>query len=440
MPETAQHPSLRPHPSKLFVEVTTRCNLHCPMCVKRAPRQHIADGDMSSETFARLTPTLPHLEALILNGIGEPLLHPRLEMFIAHARREMRAPAWIGFQTNAQLLDTERASSLVEAGVDRICISADAVSPDMFRQLRTGGEQEQIERAAAALHEAGRRAGRSISLGLEFVVMRDNLRELPELVHWAAGHSFSFMIATHMIAYQERMAAAAAFEPRTDQTLEVHREWRERIAADGVDLERYLHAFMRRKGYGSLSPEDQRVVDYYLEMTARASEQGVCIKKEWLAPGDDGALLRAVEAAFGEAEQVARREGIDLRLPAVVPRRARRCDFVEEGGAFVSWNGDVHPCYFLWHRYSCHVGGLAKHVKPLSFGNLAEGEALALWNGPPARAFREAVLRYDYPFCYDCTVALCDYQQDEDFTQDCYMSPVPCGACLWSTGVFQCLR
>lgn len=81
-----------------------------------------------------------------------------------------------------------------------------------------------------------------------------------------------------------------------------------------------------------------------------------------------------------------------------------------------------------------------KHVRPLSFGNVAERDVLAMWNDTGARAFRENVLGYDYPFCYDCNVALCDDVREEDFTQDCHMSAVPCGACLWSTGVFQCLR
>jgi hypothetical protein len=50
------------------------------------------------------------------------------------------------------------------------------------------------------------------------------------------------------------------------------------------------------------------------------------------------------------------------------------------------------------------------------------------------------VLRYDFPFCYDCNHALCDYVQDGDFTQDCHLNTVPCAACLWCTGVFQCLQ
>jgi putative metalloenzyme radical SAM/SPASM domain maturase len=408
------------------------------MCVKGG--QRIAEGDMSAETFARLAPALPRLDALVLNGIGEPLLHPLLESFVENARRAMPSHGWIGFQTNGQLLGRERASALVEAGVDRICVSVDAVAPDMLRLLRTGARQEKIEAGAAALQEAARRSGRSVALGVEFVVMRGNLRQLPDLVRWAARNGFAFVIATHMLAYHERMAAEAAFIPLTDQALAVHRQWRTRAASEGLDLRGYLGAFVRKKGYGTLTADDRRVIDFYLEMTDRAAQQDVCIKGEWLASGEDVGLDREVGAAFAEAEQAARREGIDLRLPAVLPSRSRRCDFAEDGGWFVSWDGDVHPCYFLWHRFSCHIGGLAKRVSPRSFGNLSQGDVLALWNGAEARAFRQAVLRYDYPLCYDCTVALCDDQRCEDFTHDCYMCSVPCGACLWSTGVFQCLR
>jgi hypothetical protein len=82
---------------------------------------------------------------------------------------------------------------------------------------------------------------------------------------------------------------------------------------------------------------------------------------------------------------------------------------------------------------------MVKYVQPRSFGNLADHGLLALWNGAPARAFREEVLRYAFPFCYDCNVALCDYSQPGEFEHDCHVGTVPCGACLWSTGVFQCL-
>ena len=97
-------PHRRPFPSKLFVELTTRCNLRCAMCVKQAPGQRLVQGDMSDETFARIAPAFPHLESLVLNGIGEPTLHRGLEAFIEQAKAAMPAGSWVGFQTNGQLL------------------------------------------------------------------------------------------------------------------------------------------------------------------------------------------------------------------------------------------------------------------------------------------------------------------------------------------------
>jgi putative metalloenzyme radical SAM/SPASM domain maturase len=408
------------------------------MCVKEAQGQRIAEGDLSPETFARLAPALPTLRTLILNGIGEPLLHPRLEDFIRVAKRAMPASGEVGFQTNGQLLRRERAYSLADAGVDRICLSADAVSAEMFGKLRCGGRLERIEAAAAALHQAGRDRGRPISLGLEFVAMRDNLPQLPEVVRWAAKNHFSFVIVTHMLAYERELSGAAAFDPITDHARQVHRDCRERAAADGVDLRGYIGLFTT---YKDMSAADWRRKDYVANLIAQASAQDVRLSYQRLVNCDEVTRddTHRTAAWFAEAERCAEQEGIDLRLPATAPTRQRRCNFVEDGSCFVSWKGDLHPCYFLWHRYSCHVGGLHKHVEPVSFGNLVDRDVLTIWNDARARRFRGDVLRYDYPFCYDCNVALCNFSQDEEFAGDCHGSAVPCGACLWSTGVFQCL-
>jgi len=429
------HPALRPRPSKLFVEVTTRCNLHCSMCVKEARGQRIAEGDLSRETFARLVPAFPKLDALVLNGIGEPLLHRDLERFVELAKRDMPSSGWVGFQTNAQLLGPRRARSLAAAGVDRICMSADAVSPDVFSAVRKGGRQQAVEAAAAAMHAAAQESGRAIALGIEFVAMRDNLDQLPELVRWAARNHIRFVIVTHMLPYGKEMSDAVAFDSSTDAAMRLFRDWQARASSDGVDVRSYFKVFLKFRP----SPDEQRVIDYVRRMIADAAAQGISLNLGKLL-GADESVIRRVTAAFAEAAEIARQEGIDLRLPATAPTRARRCEFVESGGTFVSWDGDVHPCYFLWHRYSCHVAGVVKHVKPRSFGNLAEQDILALWNGREARSFREGVLEYDFPFCYDCNHALCDHVQDEDFTQDCHLGTVPCAACLWCTGVFQCLQ
>ena len=428
-------PRQRPHPSKLFVEVTTRCNLRCAMCVKQAPGQGLVEGDMTAETFERLAPAFPFLEALVLNGIGEPTLHRGLESFIGQAKEAMPPSGWVGFQTNGQLLGRRRAASLVQAGVDRICISADAVVPEQLRALHGGASLGPIESAARWLHEAAGQTGRPVRLGLEFVAMRDNLRQLPDLVRWAAARDFDFMIVSHMLPYDPSMAGEAAFSPTSDRALAIYRRWRDQAVAEGIDIGRYLEAFMRI----APSAEDARAIELVRGMIAEATAQGVSLKIAEVLRFDE-ARLAEVEDAFGAAAAVAHELGVDLQLPRTVPTQVRRCDFVEEGSAFVSWDGDLHPCYFLWHRFECHVAGLAKAVEPRTFGNLADRGILDTWNGADWRDFRGEVTAYDFPFCYDCNLAMCDYVRDADFEQDCHISRVPCAACLWCTGPFQCLR
>jgi putative metalloenzyme radical SAM/SPASM domain maturase len=427
-------PALRAHPSKLFVEVTTRCNLRCAMCVKESSGG-IPEGHMTRETFSRLAPAFPHLEALVLNGIGEPLLHRDLERFVELARQDMPASGWIGFQTNGQLLGPDRARALARAGVDRICLSADAATPELFGALRAGGRHDAVELAAASLREAARLRGRPIALGVEFVAMRENVAQLPEVVRWAARRGFSFVIVTHMLPYAEATRNAAAFDPSTDDARELFLAWSARALAEGVHLGRYFDVFLKLRP----DPADARVVALVKGLVADGAAQGISLSVDRLLRADEALRARVAEA-FAEAEEVARAAGLELRLPALAPTRRRRCEFVEDGAAFVSWDGGVHPCYFLWHGYSCHVGGLVKHVEPLSFGNVAERDVIALWRGEAFPAFRAEVLRYDFPFCYDCSVGLCDYVQPGDAAADCRVGTVPCGACLWSTGVFRCLQ
>jgi putative metalloenzyme radical SAM/SPASM domain maturase len=405
------------------------------MCTKQSPGCGIVEGDMTAKTFEGIVPALPRIEALILNGIGEPLLHASLERFIEIARQKIPADSWVGFQTNGQLLTRQRAIALARAGVDKVCISSDAVTSDKFRAMRTGGERAAVDSSIEALQAAAHRCGRRISLGVEFVATRDNIEELPHLLIWAARHAIDFVIVTHMLPYREELVDAVAFDTNTEDARRLFKRWKSRAKRDGVDLEAYFDVFMKFRK----NPKQQKLIDLIHQMKAEARRLGIDLHVERLLKSDQE-LLRRVQEVFSEAEKIAQANGIELHLPTKVPTRKRRCDFIEGGGAFISWDGHVHPCYFLWHRYRCHIGGLMKYVRPQSFGRLRDRSILSIWNAPAFQSFRHGVLKYDFPFCYDCSVALCDYAQLEEFEQDCHISSVPCGSCLWCTGLFRCLQ
>jgi len=428
--------ALNQHPAKLFVEVTTLCNLQCGMCVKQNGTGGIPEGSMSLETFERLAPAFPHLESLVLNGIGEPLLHPQLEEFISRGRALVPEKALVGFQSNGMLLTDERAASLIDAGLDRICISLDTVSDDSFRSIRSGGEMKGIVAAFASLNKArARQRARNLSLGIEFVLMRDNLADLPEAVRWAGRSGASFAIVTQLLPYQKDIVAQTAYDTNTTAAIAVYENWKAKALLEGLDIRRYL-ATLTKVGH---TPEEERIVQLVLQMRNDAEEQGITLHLDRLLRRDEE-WFAAAEKVFDEARQAAQETGVELTLPSMAPRNTRKCEFVEGNSAFVSWDGDIHPCYFLWHRYACYVGGVAKQVKPWVMGNVRDRNILDIWNEAASRSFRERVLGYQFPFCFDCGFALCDYVSEEEFEQDCYQGQVPCGACLWCTGLFHCLQ
>lgn len=113
-----------------------------------------------------------------------------------------------------------------------------------------------------------------------------------------------------------------------------------------------------------------------------------------------------VSASRGENRPDRLAECTDVRLlhPAALPRQERHCRFVEQGSAFISWEGDVHPCYFLWHRYHCFIGDWSKVIQPKVFGRVTEQPLLEIWNSPNFQRFRHNVLKYSYPYCTSCSV------------------------------------
>jgi len=432
---TVNQPGQTDLPARLFVETTTHCNMACPMCVKQTEHSGIVDGHLPLDIFRTLLPALPSLEALLLNGIGEPLLHPQLEEFITLARQDMPAEGWIGFQSNGLLLDIRRATALAAAGLDRICLSLDAVTPETFARLRAGGEIGAMHRAFAALRQAKKlQPGSRLRSGVEFVVMRENVRQLPDVLRWASRQGAEFAIVTQLMPYSMAQLDQVAYGTGTDAAAELFSRWRQRGIEQGVDI---LAASL--DSWRSAASRDLKVKSLVEGMKAEARNREIFLNLKELQ--EQGATRQhEIAAIFAEAESVAQSLGMELKLPAILPRQQRHCAFVEKGGAFIDWTGGVHPCYNLWHGYRCFVNGWERTVKPKVFGDLQQKSLQDIWTDEDFRSFRENVLKYDHSYCASCGVAPCDYIQAEDFEQDCYLKSEPCGACLWSMGLLQCLQ
>jgi putative metalloenzyme radical SAM/SPASM domain maturase len=431
-------------PSRLQVEVTTRCNMRCAMCVKSAPDSHIPETDLDLEAFKRLSSALARCEALVLNGIGEPLLNPDLADMAAFARKAMPDSGWIGFQTNGLLVTETLADRLVESGVDTFCISVDTL--EMGGHDPSGGELHggtgaaRLERAFRLLREAGQRHDRALRLGVELVLMRDTADQLPLVVRWAGELGLDFAIVSHVLPYDQGMQEQSLFNPNTPAATALFEKWQARAWAEGVDLhDQHGVAWKFVK-----SDSEKRLHEMVKGLLGEAEASGVWVHLPRLLEWDlrnregDGTPLSHL---FRQAGDTARRAGMELRLPPLQARDERHCHFVEDGTALVTSRGDVSPCQFLWHQYACHLDGGKKVVRPWLFGNIREHDLVDIWQGAVYADFRRQVLEYEYPYCSNCPFVPCDDIKGApfDFDCDCLGATIPCGHCLWCMGGLQCL-
>lgn len=422
-------------PSRIYLETTTRCNLACDMCVKQSSDGCIAEGDFSGEMITSIESTLPYINTLILSGIGEPLLYPELGHLIEYASRRMNKNSRIGFQTNGMLTDGNKVRDLVEAGLNYVCVSIDAYTPETFSSMRKGGDIGEAENALRLFSEEGKKQNRKVRAGIEMVLTTKNLDHLVPVIDIASRAGAEFAIVTHLIPYDERIRSLAAYDRNTDRAIELYQEKLHEARLSAIDITKY--PAIRWKF--SHTSEEEKIIKTVEELKARAARENVFLNLNGVMNMDSG-IRTEVTAVFEKAAKAAEKLGIELILPAAAPRSVKRCDFIESGSIFVSWNGDVHPCHFLWHKFQCYVSGWKKYVNPVVFGNLKEKSLAAIWNSPDYIKFRETVARYEYPVCSNCGFAPCDYIYSEFFEQDCYTNTIPCCDCQWCLGLFQCLQ
>jgi Molybdenum cofactor biosynthesis enzyme len=403
------------------------------MCVKHSGQEKSPEGDMAPALFESLEQAFPHLNALILNGIGEPLLHPNLEDFIRIAKKSMPATSWVGFQTNGHLLDETRARSLVAAGLDRVFLSADATSPALFRAVRTGGSLSRVECALEVLANVKKEGlGRALEVGAEFVVMRDNLCELPRLVRWLASRGVTRLIVSHILPFGHGMADQPIFGINTESGEVFYKNWLSRARQRGIDLSQYFDVLWKYKK----NVDDVKLIELIQSISTQACQNGIPFHIGNLIAGEE---LHQAEQIFREAERVAASVNLRLVLPSIRPLTAHACVGIKQGGMFIAWDGNVSPCHFLWRSFSCYLYGRRKQVAQRIFGNLSKESILEIWNSSKYRQFRADVLRGRYPHCPGCNVYPCEDIDSIDFENDCYGETVPCGDCLWSMGLLQCM-
>ena len=130
------------YPVSISFEPTTSCNLRCPECPSGLRAFTRPTGMLENDFFKRTIDEMhQELLYLIFYFQGEPYLnHAFLDMVkYAHGKKIYTATS-----TNAHYLNDEMARKTIESGLDRLIISIDGTTQEVYEQYRVGGKLEKV--------------------------------------------------------------------------------------------------------------------------------------------------------------------------------------------------------------------------------------------------------------------------------------------------------
>ncbi|WP_246983037.1 GTP 3',8-cyclase MoaA [Halorientalis marina] len=168
--------------SGVRVSLTDRCNFDCVYCHNeglgdtRGPMEP-QDDEMDTDDVVRFLEVAHEfdVEAVKFTG-GEPMLRDDLAEIVRRTPDGMET----SLTTNGTYLP-DRAAELVDAGLDRVNVSQDALDPEAFAEVTKSGEYEAVIDGVLAALDAG-----LDPVKLNMVVFEATAGYVPEMVQHVA--------------------------------------------------------------------------------------------------------------------------------------------------------------------------------------------------------------------------------------------------------------
>jgi len=130
------------YPISISFEPTTSCNLRCPECPSGLRAFTRPTGMLQKDFFSETIDQLyKELLYLVFYFQGEPYLNPSfLEMVKYASSRKI----YTATSTNAHYLNEANAKRTIESGLDRLIISIDGTTQEVYQQYRIGGQLDKV--------------------------------------------------------------------------------------------------------------------------------------------------------------------------------------------------------------------------------------------------------------------------------------------------------
>ncbi len=130
-------------PYTIYIYVNEVCNFQCFYCIKSKSKEEqkenkIFSRQMDFEVFRKIIDNMEKwggkIKVLLLQGWGEPLLHPDIVKMVAYAK-EKRVAEKIRIISNGSLLTHEMTDALINAGLDSLKISLQGTDEKAYKDI-----------------------------------------------------------------------------------------------------------------------------------------------------------------------------------------------------------------------------------------------------------------------------------------------------------------
>lgn len=167
-------------PISISFEPTTACNLRCPECPSGLRAFTRPTGMLKNNFFRE---TIDQLAADLLYLIfyfqGEPYLNPDFLQMVKYASDKR---IYTATSTNGHFLNQENARKTVESGLDRLIISIDGTSQEVYEQYRIGGSLNKVLDGAKNLVNWKTKLGsKKPFIIFQFLVVKPNEHQVEDI-------------------------------------------------------------------------------------------------------------------------------------------------------------------------------------------------------------------------------------------------------------------
>jgi len=167
-------------PISISFEPTTSCNLRCPECPSGL-RDFTRPTGMLEKDFFRQTIDDIHKDILYLIFYfqGEPYLNKDFLEMVKYASGK---GIYTATSTNAHYLTDEAARKTVESGLDRLIISIDGTTQEVYQQYRVGGKIDKVIAGAKNIVKWKKELkSKTPFVFFQFLVVKPNEHQIEEI-------------------------------------------------------------------------------------------------------------------------------------------------------------------------------------------------------------------------------------------------------------------